>query len=72
MKAYICDGCGEVILDPYEVNMKEFNLIVAKDSSGEIRYPRKKRVKVHLCEDCLASLYRIAYTVMEDDTGAKQ
>jgi len=53
MKAYVCDSCGKVITNPYNVRMREYVSIV----------DGKRKVKVHLCADCFKSLGEIARKV---------
>lgn len=52
MKVYKCDACGKIIDEPYKMKMKEF-----------YSFPRCwgiHRVKIHLCDNCYASLHMLA------------
>lgn len=60
MLVYKCDACGELISDPYELKMKEFCVEVECDSCGVFPVKRKRKVEVHLCEECYTGLFMIA------------
>lgn len=59
-KAYVCDACGETMTDPYSVRMKEF--YIGRDCTlvGVFPAREKRKVKVHLCDDCYKGLHLIA------------
>lgn len=62
MRVYQCDCCNKVISDPYTVKMKEFYLGVDTDyfSGIEIPVERKRKIEIHLCDDCYKGLHLIA------------
>lgn len=60
MKVYQCDGCGKTITNPYEEKMKEFYVGCHFDYGGVFPENSKRKVKIHLCDDCFKSLYSIA------------
>lgn len=62
MRVYQCDSCKEVISDPYTVKMKEFYVGVDTDyfSGIEIPVERKRKIEIHLCDDCYKGLHLIA------------
>lgn len=63
MRIYQCDCCEKVISDPYTVKMKEFYLgMMDTDSSSGIVIPidSKRKIKIHLCDDCFKGLHVIA------------
>lgn len=57
MITYICDSCGQVILEPFKVGMKEFCYC---RSDRFVLSPCKRKTKVHLCENCFKGLNKIA------------
>lgn len=57
MRVYRCDSCNKVIEDPYTVKMKEFYLGIA------IPVEYKRRVKIHLCDECYKGLNLIGELV---------
>ena len=59
MKTYICDSCQRVIHEPYEMKMKEFCLAKAWTLGVLIPEPAKRRITVHLCDDCFRGLSSI-------------
>lgn len=65
MRVYQCDSCGKVIKDPYTVKMKEFYVGVCFDECGSHPYNTKKRVKIHLCENCFNGLNKITKKIRE-------
>ena len=64
MRVYQCDSCNKVISDPYEVEMKEFYLGADIDCFSltgiAIPIPRKRTIKIQLCDDCYKGLHLIA------------
>nr|DAE97502.1 MAG TPA: Protein of unknown function (DUF2757) [Caudoviricetes sp.] len=63
MRIYQCDCCEKVISDPYTVKMKEFYLgMMDTDSSSGIVIPidSKRKIEIHLCDDCYKGLHLIA------------
>lgn len=63
MKAYVCDGCGITISDPYRATMKEFYVDSVYEYGAVFPENRKRKMKIHLCEDCYAGLYHISEEV---------
>lgn len=63
MRVYQCDSCNKVISDPYTVKMKEFYVgVMDIDCSSGIVIPigSKRKIKIHLCDDCYKGLHLIA------------
>lgn len=62
MRVYQCDCCNKVISDPYKVKMKKFYVGVDTDyfSGIEIPVERKRKIEIHLCDDCFKGLNLIA------------
>ncbi len=60
MKVYQCDSCEKVIKEPYDSKMKEF--YVGCEFTLGVALPtfEKRKVKIHLCEDCYRGLHLIA------------
>ncbi len=58
MRIYLCDSCNKVISDPYTAKMKEFYLGVDTDYFSGIAIPveSKRKVKIHLCDECYKGL----------------
>jgi hypothetical protein len=56
MKVYKCNSCGKTIENPYKENMKEFCYSAEYSEYGVFPKPWKRKVKIHLCEDCFAGL----------------
>lgn len=59
MRIYQCDSCKKAIEDPYTVKMKEFYLGIA------IPVEYKRRVKIHLCDECYKGLNLIGELMLE-------
>ncbi len=53
---------NKVISDPYKVKMKKFYVGVDIDyfSGIEIPVERKRKIEIHLCDDCFKGLHAIA------------
>lgn len=66
MRAYICDACGKVIADPFEVGMKKFDMLVDESGGALMPVARAKRVTVHLCGDCFHGLHLIAENALRE------
>ena len=62
-KVYVCDACGITIENPYEAKMKEFYVGCSFELCGVLPSFDKRRVKVHLCDDCYHALCEIATKV---------
>ena len=60
MKVYQCDSCEKTITNPYEEKMKEFYVGCHFEYEGVFPENSKRKVKVHLCEDCFNGLHAIA------------
>lgn len=65
-KEYVCDCCNEVIFVPHEVTMKEFYLGYTIEDFGVVPTLAKRKVKIHLCENCFLGLKEIAKKVVND------
>ena len=65
MKVYKCDSCGRTIDSPYEERMKEFYISGSCDSIFIIPHNDKRRVKIHLCNDCFRGLHKIAENALK-------
>lgn len=60
MKVYQCDSCKKVIKTPYEEKMKEFYVGCEFTLGAAFPTFEKRKVKIHLCEDCFQGLHLIA------------
>lgn len=69
MKAYICDGCGSVIADPHEAEMKEFSVLAEERCGALMPFTSVKRVKIHLCGECFHGLRLIAEDVIRQESA---
>lgn len=68
MRIYQCDSCKKAIENPYTVKMKEFYLgMMDTDCSSGIVIPieSRRRVKIHLCDECYKGLNLIGELVLE-------
>lgn len=66
MKVYQCDCCNKVIADPYTVKMKEFYVMIDIDCLSGIAIPvgkSKRKIKIHLCDECYKGLNLIGELV---------
>ena len=65
MRVYQCDSCYKIIENPYIVKMKEFYVRVDTDYFSGIAIPieSKRRVKIHLCDECCKGLNLIGELV---------
>ena len=66
MRVYQCDNCNKVITNPHSVKMKEFYVgMMDTDCSSGIVIPieRKRKVKIHLCDECYKGLNLIGELV---------
>ena len=59
LKVYECDACKKTIKDPYEVKMKEFYAGCSFENYGIFPSNDKRKVKIHLCDDCFKGLNKI-------------
>lgn len=69
MKVYQCDSCNKVITDPYEEKMKEFFVGCHFDYCGVLPENSKRKVKIHLCDDCYRGLNLIADKKRSDNNA---
>ena len=60
LKVYECDACKKTIQDPYEVKMKEFYVGCSFEYRDVFPSKDKRKVKIHLCDDCFKGLNKIA------------
>ncbi len=65
-KVYKCDSCNKMIAEPYEKKMKEFYLGTEYEEYGMFPVPSKRKVKIHLCDDCFKGLKEIGKRVKEE------
>lgn len=67
MRIYQCDSCKKAIENPYTVKMKEFYLGVDIDCPSGIAIPieSRRRVKIHLCDECYKGLNLIGELMLE-------
>lgn len=63
-KAYVCDACSVTMENPYRENMREFYIGV--DYADGLPVRTKRKVKVHLCEECYHALHVIAKRSVND------
>lgn len=66
-KAYVCDACGITITDPYDVKMKEFYIGCSYVLGCVMPSSEKRRIKVHLCDDCYHALCEIGTKVQRGE-----
>ena len=59
-KAYVCDACGFTIENPHRAKMREFYIGMDIDFGVASPCPRKRKIKVHLCDECYHALHEIA------------
>ena len=67
MKVYKCDSCGRTIESPYEERMKEFYIGATCEGFFVIPHNDKRKVKIHLCDDCFRGLHKIAEKVLKEE-----
>lgn len=62
MRIYQCDSCYKIIENPYIVKMKEFYVGIDIEYFSQIGIPieSKRKIKIHLCDDCYKGLRVIA------------
>lgn len=67
MRIYQCDSCKKAIEDPYTVKMKEFHVGIDIEYFSQIGIPidSKRRVKIHLCDECYKALNLIGELMLE-------
>ena len=58
--AYVCDACGITITNPHEAKMKEFYVGCSYENLCVFPSFDKRKIKVHLCDDCYHALHEIA------------
>ena len=64
-KAYVCDACGLAVENPHRVKMKEF--YVGVDYADGLPVRTKRKIKVHLCDECYHALNEIAKEKSDDE-----
>lgn len=65
MKAYTCDICGITIDDPYSAVMREFCFAVSNCDPYQVPTKYKRKVKIHLCNNCFEGFKGIARHINE-------
>lgn len=65
MRVYQCDCCEKVISNPNKVKMKEFYIRIDTDCISGIPIPveSKRKIKIHLCDECYKGLNLIGELV---------
>ena len=72
MRIYQCDSCYKIIENPYIVKMKEFYIDNTHSIQDENPIESKRKVKIHLCDECYKGLNLIGELVPENrKRGAK-
>ena len=66
-RVYRCDSCEKVIDNVYTARMKEFIVGYGYILSAVIPENAKRKVKVHLCDDCYKGLHLIAQKVRAEN-----
>lgn len=65
-----CDSCQQEIKDVYGVKMKEFfydlDLGDLVEHGGFLPWPRTRKIKVHLCDECFKNLKNICKTATNE------
>lgn len=56
MRIYQCDNCKKIIEDPFTVKMKEFYLGVDVLNGAPFPVKSRRRIKIHLCNECYKGL----------------
>mgnify|MGYP000658449652 CR=1 FL=1 len=71
MRVYQCECCNKVISDPYTVKMKEFYVGVDFDCGSRIAIPieSKRKIKIHLCDECYKGLNLIGGLVPKKENS---
>lgn len=59
-KAYVCDAYGIATTNPYEAKMKELYVGMEIGLDVVLPSPRKRKIRVHLCDECYHALHEIA------------
>lgn len=72
MRIYQCDGCYKIIENPYIVKMKEFYIDHIHSIQDENPIESKRRVKIHLCDECYKGLNLIGELVPKKDKNNKE
>lgn len=57
MRVYKCDSCNKVITDPYTLG---FDADCLGLIGIAIPFECKRKIKIHLCDDCFKGLHVIA------------
>ena len=66
-RVYKCDSCEEMIENPYKEKMREFFVGCSFEIFGVVPKNEKRKVKIHLCEDCYKGLHLIADKVRKEN-----
>ena len=69
MKVYKCDSCGRIIESPHEERMKEFYIEATCEGFFVFPHNDKRKVKIHLCDDCFGGLQKIADKALKEQKG---
>ena len=48
------------MVNPYKVKMKEFTIFPIYECGYELDWKTKRKIKIHLCDDCYQGIGRIA------------
>ena len=70
-KAYVCDACGITITKPHNAKMKEFYIGYTYEFGLAFPSFDKRRLKVHLCDDCYHALCEIATKVKDGEKDGR-
>lgn len=68
-EVYKCDACSVMIDRPYDVQMKEFYIGCSFESYGVVPVNSRRKVKVHLCDECFKGLKMIARNLRRAEDG---
>lgn len=69
MRVYQCDSCKRTITNPHAVKMKEFYVGVDFDNGIYFPVDVRKKIKIHLCDDCYKGLHLIAKSKRSENNG---
>lgn len=59
-KVYMCDACFNVMQNPFKCWMRVFRVEAYRDDGHYMPTKRKRKRKIHLCDDCFHALRKIA------------
>lgn len=60
MRVYMCDICGITIDEPHSARMREFCFTISNCDIYQVPQKDKKKVKIHLCNNCFEGFRNIA------------